>query len=517
MALTDELCRSFLDLWWHFDPAAATSAGAPGQDGRLGTFDPDAVRSHVAALRSIAGAAEDLEVEALADEIDRTALLDHLRVLLFRLEEEHPHRTDPVFWISHACSAFDGLLLRSPSDPASATAALDRLRELPRFLTDARDTLRDPPQVLVDAAVAMLPGLSVLLDETATRFGPLWAAFEEDDSAAIVTAAESAVGRTGQALRAEIAPSPAPGAEAVGEDEVDRRLHHEHASVHNGAEVWRAANRLVTETEAEVAALAAVIDPGREWREVYESLAGTADDAATVWRESLAASWRVAEEAGFGEIPPAPLEVTPAPDYVRVLAPEASYRPSDGRIPARVLVADASPAMVPWLAARLGPPGLHLHRSRGDGLARLVRRHLTTSSTVLGWSLYAQELVRDHGLAPEPESRLAERVLLLRDAHLAVVDLGIHTRQFTAAEAIGYLTARLPVERGTAQADVWRLACRPTSAAAAILGKRELIRLRDDVREARGSSFSLDGFHEEVFGYGGIPVPLIRWGMGLDD
>jgi uncharacterized protein (DUF885 family) len=146
-----------------------------------------------------------------------------------------------------------------------------------------------------------------------------------------------------------------------------------------------------------------------------------------------------------------------------------------------------------------------------------VRRHLATSSTALGWSLYAQELVRDHGLWPDPEFRLAERVLLLRDAHLAVVDLGIHTRQFTAADAIGYLTTHLPVERDTALAEVWRVACRPTSAAAAILGKRELVRLRDDVREARGSSFTLDGFHEEVFGYGGIPVPLIRWGMGLDD
>jgi len=517
VAITDELCRSFLDLWWHFDPASATLAGAPGQDGRLGTFDPDAVRSHAAALRSIAGAAEDLEVEALADEIDRTALLDHLRVLLFRLEEEHPHRTDPVFWVSHACSAFDGLLLRSPSDPASATAALDRLRELPRFLTDARDTLRDPPQLLVDAAVAMLPGLSVLLDETATRFAPLWAAFDEDDSAAIVAAAESAVGRTAQALRSEIAASPAPGAEAVGEDEVDRRLHHEHASVHNGAEVWRAANRLVAETEAEVAALAAVIDPGRGWRDVYEALPGSGADAATSWRDALAESWRAAEAAGFGAVPPAPLEVTPAPDYVGVLEPEASYRPSDGRSPARVLVSGPAAMLVPWLAARLGPPGVHLHRSRCDGLSRLVRRHLSTSSTALGWSLYAQELVRDHGLRPDPESRLAERVLLLRDAHVAVADLGIHTRQFTADDAIGYLTAHLPVERATARALVWRVACRPTSAAAAILGKRELIRLRDDVREARGSSFTLDGFHDEVFGYGGIPVPLIRWGMGLDD
>ena len=62
-----------------------------------------------------------------------------------------------------------------------------------------------------------------------------------------------------------------------------------------------------------------------------------------------------------------------------------------------------------------------------------------------------------------------------------------------------------------------RLASRPTSAAAAFLGRRELLRLRDDVRSARGTSFDEAEFHRELLGYGGIPVPLMRWGMGLDD
>ena len=519
MAITDELCRSFLDLWWHFDPAAATAAGAPGQDGRLGSFDPDAVRSHLAALRSIAGAVEDLEIEEIPDEIDRTALLDHIRVLLFRLEKEHPHRTNPVFWVEHACRAFDGLLSRSASDPAAATGALDRLRSLPRFLTDARDTLRDPPTLLVETALAMLPALSVLLDDTATRFSPLWAAFDEEDAASIVAEAESAVGRTGQALRSEIVANGEPGAEAIGEDEVDRRLHHEHASVHNGAEVWRAANRLAVETEAEVIALAAAIDPGRGWREVYEELrdAQPAIDGATLWRTALADAWQAAEAAGFGSVAPGPLEVIEAPGYVRVLEPFASYRDSGGQRSAALLVAGVEPEAVPWLAARLGPPGIHLHRSRAGALPRLVRRHIAASSTASGWGLYAMDQVRDHGARREPGSLLAERVHFLGAAHLAVVDLGVHTRQFTAAEAIGYLTSRLPIDRADAEAAVRGIACRPTSAAAAILGKRELVRLRQDVHDQRGSSFTLDAFHDEVLGYGGIPVPLIRWGMGLDD
>ena len=108
----------------------------------------------------------------------------------------------------------------------------------------------------------------------------------------------------------------------------------------------------------------------------------------------------------------------------------------------------------------------------------LVRRHIAAGSTTSGWGLYAAQVLREMEPDPDPVSQLAERVLALRDAHLAVADLGMHTRQLTAAAAVSYLTTHLPLERDTALADVRRLASRPTSAAAAILGRTELLRLR---------------------------------------
>ena len=69
----DDLCRSYLDLKYHFDPAAASAAGRVDLDARLGSFDPETTRAHVAALRSIGGAVEELEPDELPEEIDRTA------------------------------------------------------------------------------------------------------------------------------------------------------------------------------------------------------------------------------------------------------------------------------------------------------------------------------------------------------------------------------------------------------------------------------------------------------------
>ncbi len=507
MAITDELCRSFLDLWWHFDPAAATLAGVPGHDGRLGAFDADSIREHAAAFRSIAVAVEDLEVEETADEIDRTALLDHLRVLLFRFEHEHPYQRNPALWLEHLAAALEGLLARPAGDEDDTVAALERVAAVPGFLRDARKTLRQPPRFLVETALAQLAVLAPLLDEVGERFG---------GQATAVCEAKAALDHMVPALQT-LAADPNPHAAAIGEDEVDRRLHFEHASIHNAAEVWRGALRLAAEAESEVTACAAAIDPERPWQELYRLL----QEESVVWSqlsgellEAVEAAGDFVESRGVSANAPA-LEVAQLPAAAAVLEPIACYRPAGPASRAALLVAEPDRIAIPWLAVRLGVPGVHLHRSQSDALGGLVRRHIAAASTPLGWALYAQELMLELGFAVEPEARLVERVLFLRDAHLAIVDLGLHTRQLTPEEAVGHLVSRIPTDRSTALADVRRLACRPTSACAAILGRQELRRLRDDVREARGDSFNLDDFHSALFTYGGLPVPLIRWGMGL--
>jgi len=49
------------------------------------------------------------------------------------------------------------------------------------------------------------------------------------------------------------------------------------------------------------------------------------------------------------------------------------------------------------------------------------------------------------------------------------------------------------------------------------VGRRELLKLREDFRAARGRAFTLRAFHDAVLRYGGLPVTLIRWGLGLNE
>jgi uncharacterized protein (DUF885 family) len=96
-----------------------------------------------------------------------------------------------------------------------------------------------------------------------------------------------------------------------------------------------------------------------------------------------------------------------------------------------------------------------------------------------------------------------------------VVDTALHTRGMTAQEAVVYMTERLPIERANAEAEVRRYCAHPTYQLCYAVGRRELLRLRDDWRRRAGSDFTPRRFHDALLAYGGLPPTLIRWGMGL--
>jgi hypothetical protein len=348
MPSVDEICRSYLDLKYHFDPAAASSAGLVSHDNRLGRFDAGAVREHISALRSVAGAVEELDVEDLQDEIDRTALLGELRSTVFRLEHERPHQRNPVFWVHHLFQGLYAVLARRDEAAAGrAPAALERLRAVPAFLDAARATLDEPPSVFVDSALAMLAGGGELVVQLAATLGAEAPVLQDELRSAAGAALES-LKRFGTALRDEIEPSADPHAFAIGEEQFARRLHFEHAVVAGAPELWRYGLHLQEETTARLAALAMELGP-RPWRELVDALrddAPAADDLVRVYQEELDRARRFVAERKQVTIPSVPVDVLPTPPFLASLVPFAAYEPPPIYLPAQ-RGPSASPARTP--------------------------------------------------------------------------------------------------------------------------------------------------------------------------
>src|SRR6266540_1196993 len=164
--------KSFFDLYWHMDPVAATQAGVPGHDDRYGRFSPGALAPHLAALKSLAAALEEASAANLDEEIDRTALLNEIRVSLRRFEKLKPQAKNPEFWLSHLLGGLHHLLLSADRTPAEkAAAAIGRLEDIPDFLDDLKATLEEPVRVFVETALRMSEGGRLLVKELAAALG----------------------------------------------------------------------------------------------------------------------------------------------------------------------------------------------------------------------------------------------------------------------------------------------------------------------------------------------------------
>ncbi len=538
MSGVNALCRSYLDVRRHFDPAEASGAGATSYDASLGSFDLEAMRAHLAAFRALAGAAEDLEVSGMQDEIDRTALLDDIRVTVFRLEHERPHERNPEFWLSHLFQSLYTLLARPGGHHAErAPAALERLKAAPAFLDAARATLRQPPSVFVDTALGSLGGGGELVVQVAATFGTAAPALADEFNRAAgeVLVALKAFGA---ALGADIRPSDDPHAFAVGEEQFERRLHHEHALSGGAPEIWRYGLHLQDEVEAELVALAARIEPGRPWRDVAERLREEGRipeaDLLGVYRSEVQAAERFIREDGLVPVPEGPVSVVATPPFLAALVPFAAYDPPPvemadrtGRfyvtVPSGSLPDDVRMRMlrghctyeIPSTVVHEAYPGHHLQLLTAHALPSEVRQHLWTPLTVEGWALYAETLMAQRGFFAGPEARLFHLMNLLWRAVRITLDVGLHTRGMSPLEAVDQLASRLPMERRNAEAEVRRYCAMPTYNLCYAVGRREILRLRDDYRARAGAAYRPEAFHTDLLSYGGLPVSLARWGMGL--
>ena len=123
----------------------------------------------------------------------------------------------------------------------------------------------------------------------------------------------------------------------------------------------------------------------------------------------------------------------------------------------------------------------------------------------------------DEGFYSSEEEIFFQRVHLLWRAVRIILDVGLHTRAMTFEHAVDQLVEVAHLDRANAEAEVRRYCAEPVYPLCYAVGRRELLRLRDDYRTARGTDFTLPGFHKSILQYGGLPVALMRWGMNLNE
>ena len=534
-----EIERAYFDLRWHLDPVAATQAGVRTYDERYGRFSAVALAPHLAALKSLGTALEETTTPELEDEIDRTALLNDVRVLLRRFERERPQTKNPAFWLSHLLGGLHFLLGRRDRPPVERARALaGRLEDVPALLDDARGTLVAPVRVFVETALRVNEGGLVLVRDVATALSEVPPA----DAQRLAAAAEGAAAALASfAHDLEHWLESASDRFALGEDDFNFHLHYEHALRDTAPELWRYGMHLKEELEADLARRAARLNGGRgkAWQDVADRLRTDHPPAAALvasYAEEMRRARDFVATRGLAAIPEAPLDVVPTPAFMRPIIPFAAYDSPgpyssdrtgwfyvtipDPRLPAAAqerILRDHCRHELAATALHEGYPGHHLQLVHAQAQGSDTRKNVWTPLTVEGWALYCEDMMGEEGFYRSEEEAFFQRIHLLWRATRVLLDVGLHTRGMTFEQAVNQFVTELHVDRANAEAEVRRYCAEPAQPLCYAVGRREILDLRKDFQAARGTKFTLRAFHDALLRYGGLPVTLIRWGLGLNE
>jgi uncharacterized protein (DUF885 family) len=524
-----EIERSYFDVRWHLDPVAATQAGVKQYDDRYGRFSPGALAPHLAALKSVAAALEETTAHQLDDEIDRTALLNEIRVTERRFQRERPQAKNPAFWLSHLLGGLHFLLGRADRTPQEKALALaGRLEDVPGLLDDARAALIEPVRVFVETALRINQGGLSLVREIGAGHGERVAA-AADRAVAAITAFGHDLERWLDTASDDF---------ALGEENFNFHLHYEHVLRDTAPELWRYGLHLKEEVEADLARRAARLQAGKTWHEVADRLRADHPPATALvdaYAREMARARDFVAARDLAPIPDAPLDVVPTPAFMRPVIPFAAYDSPGAYSSDRTgwfYVTVPDPALPPGAQERIlrdhchyelaatalheGYPGHHLQLVHAQEQPSHTRKNVWTPLTVEGWALYCEDMMGEEGFYRSEEEQFFQRVHLLWRAARVLLDVGLHTRGMTFEQAVDQLVTQLRVDRVNAEAEVRRYCAEPAQPLCYAVGRRELLELREDYRAARGAGFTLRDFHDAMLRYGGLPVTLIRWGLGLN-
>ncbi len=543
-----------VDAMLESSPEKATVLGDHRFDDRLDDLTADGVTDRVAVLRDAVGALDDVDdtVLPVADRVDLEILRTAVARELWELEELRPHETDPLVHLPG--DAIYPLVVRSSVEPAARFQALaGRLAAVPERLGTARATLRDMPRVAVETAIAQARGTSALLtgdlevllaSEPALR-GPV----DGPRTGALAALAEHTAW-----LEAQLPVSD--GDPRLGEQRYAARLWYT-LDTETGPDVLltRAESDLqaVEEEIAEVAARIAGCAPRRGLvREVLDRVAAEApvDDTTILplCRAALERMTRRVDQLDLVSVPDDPVQVIVMPESRRGVAvaycdppgplewPSASGGPDAVPQPSLFAVSptpgDWSPArvasfyreynghMVRNLTVHEAMPGHVLqlaHAARYRGATR-VRQAAWSSTFIEGWAVYAEAMIAHAGLGMGPAVddalRMQQLKMQLRSTINAILDVRVHSRGMTEAEAMALMTGRGHQEEGEA-AGKWRRALLTSAQLSTYyVGYHEV---RDVVRRLKNArpGWSERELHDAVLSHGSPPPRHLRTLLGV--
>ncbi len=535
------LADRIVDSLFEASPFLATMNGVHEFDHLLDRYDAEARSARRAFARDAMKELKAYENVSLTqtEEMDLAVLQGQLHVQLRQETDLKLLDRNPTIYVDRLMDALYTMVVREYAPPEErAPALLERLRAIPAYVDVAKANLKagyDLPAIWTEIAIETLDGADLFFKETLQPFAKKTA----KDNEAFQDAAEGArrtLLKFKAYLKDEILPR-CDGSFAVGRDMFEFLLEKEHGLSLRIKDLLQIGEEAVAKAKVELAKAAAEISPRQGLERVIAEAKKhhpPAEKLTQTYKKEMERARDFVVKRDLVTFPDGDdhLAVTETPPFARSVIPYAAYlspapfdskqeglfwvTPIDRRAPAdrqREQLDGHTIYGIPVTALHEAYPGHHLQLLHSNRASSKVRKVFGTSTFWEGWALYCEDLMFEEGFYQDPKVRLIQLRDMLFRAYRVLVDVKLHLSQMTIEEAVDLLVDQAGLERANAVAEVKRYTLTPTQPMSYLVGKREIVSLRDEYRQQRGERFKLKEFHDKLLSFGSVPLPLVREAM----
>jgi len=539
MSKFTDFVEGYLDFKWKTSPLSATFAGVHEYDHELDSVNGDFISQVNDHRKEYLSDLEKIPKNQLTDteQIDWQLLRNEIESDIKSYEEIQFWRTRAAVYPEICAHSMFILFIRefAPLEER-ASAILSRMREVPRVLEDGARNLENCPRLFVNLGIEMTDGCASFIMEVLPKISATVPKISKQLEEA-ATRALAALQDYRQYLKDELL-GKSSGDFAIGKALFEFKLKNDHLLPYTAQEILEIGQDMKAKTEDAIRQAARNIDPEKKWFEVVSDVKKVhpkSSELLQTYRREMESAKDFVVRKGLVTIPADEcLDVIPTPSFSRPIIPYAAYmnpaqfeEQQTGHFYVTLIDESLSPEEkeeilrghpsfgIPVIALHEGYPGHHLQLVIANRLKNRLRRLLETTVFVEGWALYCEEMMYDAGFYRDPRSRLLQLKDQLWRACRVIIDVGLHTKTMSYEEAVNLLVNDAKLQRVHAQKEVTRYTYTPTQPMSYLIGKKQILELRNDYQRKFGNDFNLRDFHDKLLGFGSIPVCLIRDTLGL--
>ncbi|PIQ27096.1 hypothetical protein COW36_14455 [bacterium (Candidatus Blackallbacteria) CG17_big_fil_post_rev_8_21_14_2_50_48_46] len=531
------LAEQILRFLYETDPVNATGLGIHDYDYHYADFSPEKRAEILKQKKAFLQELKALEESHLSseDQVDLSILQSQLSTQIYEEEVRENLKRDPSLYPTEALYGVQQLQINYnlPLDHR-VLAIIGRLKAMPRLFEQGMANLRSNPSKISKVSISVARD-SVMagrqfLEEIVPQFSGTVPHYFKDLLESNTQALKAL--HHYQKFLDELEPQ-AQDSLACGKEHFDFLLRNKYQLDYHLDEVLEIGREALKETERLIAEVAQELNPGKTWREQVEELKNKHPEADNLLQAYKAEAERIRDFVVSENLVTLPetetLALMDTPIFQRSIMPYSGYvSPAAFEdhqtgyfwvTPVQDSLSDEDKHKhlrshniydVTLTTVHHGYPGQHLLFVQTHQHPSRVRNSFPDPFLASGWPLYCEEMLYTEGLYTDLNTRLFQLKDQLWRDYRVIIDTQLHLGQMDYETAVQTLVEKVGLDPASAEAEVKRYALFPTIAIGYMFGKREIIRMRQEIAELKGDDFSLLKFHNNLLSFGMLPLSQLR-------